>query len=93
MAKRDLKSFANQKTPQKASSKQQAQAEQILKQAEQFQGKSDAQLMAQLKAEINRGKKDGSFNQETMRNFMEQVAPMMNAEQRKKLEAIAKKLM
>ena len=56
MAKRDLKSFANQKTPQKASSKQQAQAEQILKQAEQFQGKSDAQLMAQLKSEINRGK-------------------------------------
>ena len=49
--------------------------------------------MAQLKAEINRGKKDGSFNQETMRNFMEQVAPMMNAEQRKKLEAIAKTLM
>lgn len=93
MAKRDLRSFANQKNPKQANAQQQAQAEQILKQAERFQGKSDAQLMAQLKAEINKGKQDGSFNQEAMQQFMAQVAPMMNAEQRKKLEAIAKTLM
>lgn len=93
MAKRDLRSFANRKNPKQVNAQQQVQAEQILKQAERFQGKSDAQLMAQLKAEINKGKQDGSFNQETMQQFMAQVAPMMNAEQRKKLEAIAKTLM
>ena len=44
--------------------------------------------MAQLYQEVERGRRDGSFDAEAMQKFIAQVSPMLNEEQRQKLHQI-----
>ncbi len=92
MAKKDLRSFANKKSGKTMNPQQKVQADQLMKQAEQFKGKSDTELMARLMEEISKGKANGSINRETIQQFVAQVSPMMNAQQKNKLNEITKKL-
>ncbi len=61
--------------------------------AKRLQGQSDEQLMAQLYQEVERGRRDGSFDAEAMRKFIAQVSPMLNEEQRQKLHQITNGLL
>jgi hypothetical protein len=46
--------------------------------------------MGDLEQAIRNGKKDGSFSNEMLENFVKNVTPMMDAAQRKKLDSITK---
>ena len=48
--------------------------------------------MNDLEDMVSEGKKDGSFSDEMMETFINSVSPMMDKEQRKKLESISKML-
>ncbi len=61
--------------------------------AKRLQGQSDEQLMAQLYQEVERGRRDGSFDAEAMQTFIAQVSPMLNEEQRQKLHQITNGLL
>ncbi len=97
--KKDLKSFLKGKgknvdaEPKKdAQEDQREMAKKLKEQAKQFEGKSENELINQLLASVEQGKKDGTFSDETLQQFVSNVAPMMNPEQRKKLDELVKKI-
>jgi hypothetical protein len=55
-----------------------------------YENKSEGELMTDLEKMISNGRKDGTFSDEMLDSFMKNVAPMMDASQRKKLDGIAK---
>lgn len=57
-----------------------------------YENKSEGELMSELDRAVSSGKKDGSFSDEMLDKFIKNVAPMMDASQRKKLENLAKSI-
>lgn len=55
-----------------------------------YENKSEGELMGELEKAINSGRKDGSFSDDMLEKFMKNVAPMMDSNQRKKLDSIAR---
>ncbi|MGI5849616.1 MAG: hypothetical protein ACOX8Q_06095 [Christensenellales bacterium] len=55
-----------------------------------YGSKNESELMGDLEHIIEEGKKDGTFSDEMLDAFVKNVAPMMDSEQRKKLQSIAK---
>ncbi len=55
----------------------------------QYENKSEGELMGDLERMISQGRKDGSFTDDMLDGFIQNVAPMLDAEQRKKLEGLA----
>lgn len=55
----------------------------------QYENKSEDELMGDLGRMINEGRKDGSFTDDMLEGFIQNVAPMMDPEQKKKLESLA----
>ena len=70
----------------------QSQYDDIKRKAKQFEGKSENQLMDELFKRVNEGKKNGTLNNSDLDYFASQAAPMLNAEQRKKLQTIMSKM-
>lgn len=58
----------------------------------QYENKDESELMNDLEDMVSEGKKDGSFSDEMLEAFMKNVSPMMDEEQRKKLEQISRML-
>ncbi len=52
----------------------------------QNENKSEDELMGDLKTMIENGKQDGSFSKEMLDNFYNMAAPMMEGEQKGKLD-------
>jgi hypothetical protein len=55
-----------------------------------YENKSEGELMGDLEKVIEDGRKDGTFSNEMLDAFVKNVAPMMDASQRKKLDNITK---
>jgi hypothetical protein len=92
---KDLKSMLRKKRgiadlSKKIPENQKDAAQSIEKQAQQYAGKSQDELMSELKKSVEAGKADGSFSNETMEEFIKNVSPMMDKEQKEKLIEIAK---
>lgn len=56
----------------------------------EYENKSEGELMSDLESMISEGKNDGTFSNEMMEAFINNVSPMMNNEQQQKLKSIAK---
>lgn len=56
----------------------------------QYENKSEDELMGDLQQMIKNGREDGSFSNEMLDGFMKNVAPMLDKQQQKRLEEIAK---
>lgn len=56
---------------------------------EQYQNKDEDELMGDLFDMVEQGRKDGSFSEESLEQFIQNVSPMLDAEQKKKLSSIA----
>jgi len=56
----------------------------------QYENKSEDELMGDLQQMIKNGREDGSFSNEMLEGFMKNVAPMLNKQQQKRLDEIAK---
>ena len=96
---RDLRGFSKDRSRGQQSEKTQRQAmseEQVTrdvkKTIKELEGSSEDQLMARLFEEIERGKRDGTFSPEAMQDFVKNVSPMLNSQQKKRLEEIIRSL-
>ena len=56
---------------------------------EQYQNKDEDELMGDLFDMVEQGRKDGSFSEESLDQFIQNVSPMLDGEQKKKLSSIA----
>jgi len=72
----------------KLTGEQKSKAEQIKRSAEKYKGKSRAELMS----ELEKMKMKGEVSPQRLEAFRKKVSPMLNAEQRKRLEEVIKKL-
>lgn len=66
--------------------------ESIEKIVDRYGGKSEDELMRELFRMTGEQKREGSFDAAAMRKTASSIMPMLNAEQRQKLEAILDKL-
>lgn len=56
--------------------------------AKQYEGKSDAEILKDLSKAVEKGKKDGSLTNEKIDNIASTIAPMLNNEQKAKLQKL-----
>lgn len=59
---------------------------------EQYGDKSEVELMSDLERMVVEGRKEGTFSDEMLEAFVQNVSPMMDDEQRRKLESITRML-
>jgi len=71
---------------------QKEKLEKIKNMAKQYEGKNENEIFNELSKHIANGKKDGSINQDTINGLAETVAPLLNGEQRARLDELMKKL-
>ena len=58
----------------------------------EYENKSEGELMSDLDRMIRDGRKNGTFTDDMLDAFIKNVAPMMDGDQRKKLDNIARTL-
>lgn len=56
--------------------------------AKKYQGKSEAEIADEIKRVAAQGKADGSLDMNRIENFAESLTPVLNREQKKKLDEI-----
>ncbi len=82
----DIKSYAKNK-------KQSVQGEQDIKdKIDELSKKNENELMRELSAAVEAGKKDGSFSKSALSDFVSKVSPMLNAEQKARLKSLTDSL-
>lgn len=62
----------------------------LKKTAEKYSGKSDAEMLEEIAAAANKERREGTFSKEKLDQFASNLAPMLNAEQRERLEKAIK---
>ncbi len=93
---RDLKNFqstkkANLKSQGSETVKQQdVNEDKIKKMIDDRSGKSEEELMSELKSEVKKSKNQGKFNQDEIDNFKKTVLPFLTDEQKNRLDEIIK---
>ena len=108
MAKQDLRKMKNQKQTVDKDAIKQAEnimgkdinisdkdmnnINQMADMAKKYEGKSEDELKRELFKMTEQGRKDGSLNNEMLDNFYRSMTPVMNREQRQKLESLMKML-
>ena len=60
--------------------------------ARQYQGKSESEIEAEIRKVAAKGKADGSLNMSQVESFAESLAPMLNRDQKRKLDEIMRML-
>ncbi len=58
----------------------------------QYSGMNESELMGELSKKVSEGRKNGSFTDESLSEFVKNISPMLNAEQKSKLQSIINKL-
>ncbi len=71
---------------------QKRQFEAMKNTAAKYRGKSEEELMRELKQTVQKDKASGTLTDKKMENFQKKISPMLNEQQRKKLEKIMKEL-
>lgn len=71
---------------------QKRQFEAMKNTASRYKGKSEAELMRELKRTVEKDKAAGKLTDSKMDNFSKKISPMLNEQQRKKLNKIMKEL-
>lgn len=93
LGKEDLKKAAKDiKVGEKYEEPETGDIENIEDTISKYEKKDESELISDLEDMVSEGKKDGSFSDEMLEAFMKNVSPMMDKEQRKKLEQISRML-
>ena len=77
----DFKSFKNNRKRSEDTPSQ----EDLRKTAERYSGKSDAELLGEIAKAANQERRDGTFSNEKLDAFADNLAPMLSAEQKERL--------
>lgn len=93
---RDLKNFQSTKKDSsknqdsKTENTQNVNEDKIKKMIDDRSGKSEEELMSELKSEVKKSKSQGKFNQDEIDNFKKTVLPFLTDEQKSRLDEIIK---
>lgn len=60
--------------------------------AKKYEGKSEDELMGEILKQVAAGKSSGQLKNSDIEDFYKKVSPMLNREQRKKLDTIINKI-
>ena len=60
----------------------------LRKTAEEYSEKSDSELLGEIMKAAKQGKRDGTLNKEQINQFIKNVSPMLNQEQRQRLQQV-----
>lgn len=71
---------------------QRRQFETMKNTAAKYRGRSEDELMRELKQTVQKDKAAGTLTDKKMENFQKKISPMLNEQQRKKLDKIMKEL-
>lgn len=71
---------------------QRRQFEAMKNTAAKYRGRSEDELMRELKQTVQKDKAVGTLTDKKMENFQKKISPMLNEQQRKKLDKIMKEL-
>ena len=71
---------------------QRRQFEAMKNTAARYRGRSEDELMRELKQTVQKDKAAGTLTDKRMENFQKKVSPMLNEQQRKKLDKTMKEL-
>ena len=71
---------------------QRRQFEAMKNTAAKYRGRSEDELMRELKQTVQKDKAAGTLTDRKMENFQKKISPMLNEQQRKKLDKIMKEL-
>jgi len=92
----DIKSFARGKNKKECAKEPVGEnpvsKDALKKTVEELGKKSEAELMNDLMSEVQRGRSDGSFSNDSLAEFMGKVAPMLTPEQLRRMEEITERL-
>jgi hypothetical protein len=83
--KMDFKSYMKNRKPTETDKKTESDLKEKLK---GYEGKSRGDIMSELMAAVEKGKKDGSLSSEQLEVFYQKAAPMLSEEQRKRMKEI-----
>jgi hypothetical protein len=90
--KRSLRGTQKSVNENELNKEQKDQLEKLKGVAKKYEGKSESEIYRDLSQAVEKGKKDGTITNEKMSNIASQIAPMLNGEQRKKLEKLMSSL-
>ncbi len=76
----------------KLTPEQKRQMERLKNVSQQYRGKSESELMNELKRAASQGKSNGTLSNQKMDKFAKQIAPMLDENQKKKLNRILSEL-
>lgn len=71
---------------------QKMQFEHLKGMAKKYEGKSENEILRDLSGAVEKGKRDGSLDDKKIDSIAAQIAPMLNSQQRGKLEQLMKTL-
>ena len=83
----DLKSF-QKSHPNDQKHKQDSTKDDLRKTAESYAQKTDNELLSEIIKTAQKGKADGSISNEDLNRFATSVSPMLNEEQRARLQSV-----
>lgn len=85
----DFKSFKKTRNMQSSTSEQsENQTDNIRKTAEEYAKKSDPELLGEILKTASQGKQNGTLDKAQIENFVKRVSPMLNEEQRQRLNGV-----
>ncbi len=84
----NLRSFVREKNAIPEEKKELANS--LGEQMKQYEGKSEGELTNELKKQVDLAKADGTFSPQAMEQFAARVGPMLNEEQREKMQQLMK---
>ena len=90
--KRTLRGSQKRVNENDLNNEQKDQLERLKSMAKKYEGKSEGEIYRDLSQAVEKGKKDGTITNEKMSGIASQIAPMLNNEQRKKLESLMNSL-
>ena len=69
---------------------QRMQFEQLKGMAKKYEGKSENEILRDLSGAVEKGKRDGTLDNKKIDSIASQIAPMLNSQQRSKLDQLMK---
>ncbi len=93
--KRSLRGQSQQKenvNPNNLNARQKKQFDMLKSMAKNYEGKSENEILGEIKKTVEKGKSDGSLNDNKINEIAKQIAPMLNGDQKSKLDLLLKSL-
>ena len=95
--KRSLRNTQQQKNNSNISANnlnasQKQQFDKLKSMAKNYEGKSENEILGEIKKTVEKGKKDGSLSDNKINEIANQISPMLNDEQKAKLNLLLKSL-